>query len=65
MQRRRSNGILQLSERAALHLLTQRDDVFPDYHEAAFTAALSSVARIVERQTISAAGRQLFLYERA
>jgi ribosomal protein L11 methylase PrmA len=46
-------------------MLAQRDDVFPDYHEAAFTAALSSVARIVERQTISAAGRQLFLYERA
>jgi len=46
-------------------MLALRDDIFPDYSLERFTGLLARRARIVKQQTISAAGRVLFWYERA
>ncbi len=46
-------------------LLALREDVFTDYSEETFTAALQSEARIIKSETISATGRRLFWYDRS
>jgi len=46
-------------------MLALRDDVFPDYTQAHFQAALESHARIVDQRTVSSEGRTLFHYRRA
>lgn len=46
-------------------MLALREDIFPDYDETAFASCLSSVARIVHSEAVSAHGRRLFCYERA
>ncbi|MCZ6773662.1 MAG: class I SAM-dependent methyltransferase [Proteobacteria bacterium] len=45
-------------------LLALRDDIFSDYSEQVFAAALSTRARVVESETITASGRRLFWFER-
>lgn len=45
-------------------LLALREDIFADYSEDTFSAALQSVARITLSETISATGRKLFRYDR-
>ncbi len=46
-------------------MLALREDIFPDYTEAAFASCLGDVARIVRSEVVSAHGRRLFAYERA
>jgi ribosomal protein L11 methylase PrmA len=43
-------------------MLALRDDIFPDYHEAAFVAALEKRRRIVRHERISASGRVLYQF---
>jgi ribosomal protein L11 methylase PrmA len=45
-------------------MLSQRQDVFTDYSDTTFTAALSSAARIVQTEAVSSNGRRLYWYER-
>jgi ribosomal protein L11 methylase PrmA len=45
-------------------LLALREDIFADYSEQTFIDALQAHARIVKRQTVSAAGREMFWYAR-
>ncbi len=45
-------------------MLALRDDVFPDYTREAFIAALEARAEIVDRETVSASGRELFRFRR-
>jgi hypothetical protein len=46
-------------------MLALREDIFPDYDEAAFTRSLAAAARIVRSETVSAHGRRLFWYDRS
>ena len=46
-------------------LLSQREDIFPDYNEQAFRAALARRARIVRETHLSENGRLLVWYDRA
>lgn len=45
-------------------LLSQRDDIFPDYDEASFRALLGARARIVRSEHLSQGGRVLVWYDR-
>ena len=45
-------------------LLANRDDIFPDYTEEAFLAAVSGRARIVRQAHVSDNGRLLVWYDR-
>ena len=45
-------------------LLALREDIFPDYNEDAFLAALGARARIVSSHHLSANGRLLVWYDR-
>jgi ribosomal protein L11 methylase PrmA len=45
-------------------LLALREDIFTDYDEPTFIAALCAQARIVKRQVISTTGRELFWFSR-
>ena len=45
-------------------MLALREDIFPDYSEETFAAALSKLARIEKREIISESGRTLFVYDR-
>ncbi|MGH8729286.1 MAG: class I SAM-dependent methyltransferase, partial [Burkholderiales bacterium] len=45
-------------------MLELREDIFTEYTEDNFRAALANEARIVREQTVSTSGRQLFWYER-
>jgi ribosomal protein L11 methylase PrmA len=55
---------VQKSDPTVHRMLALRDDIFDDYNEEAFVAAVSQHARIVETKTVSAAGRRLYAYER-
>jgi ribosomal protein L11 methylase PrmA len=46
-------------------MLASREDIFDRYDEAAFAAALSRHARVFRTETVSAAGRRLFVYDRS
>ncbi|MDQ4087322.1 MAG: class I SAM-dependent methyltransferase [Pseudomonadota bacterium] len=46
-------------------LLAQREDIFPDYHEQAFRAAVSKRARIVAEEHLAEGGRLLVRYDRS
>ncbi len=46
-------------------MLTSREDIFHDYSEENFSAALGRCARIDAAETISASGRRLFSYVRS
>jgi ribosomal protein L11 methylase PrmA len=45
-------------------LLSQRDDIFPDYNETTFLALLGARARIVRSEPLSEGGRLLVWYDR-
>jgi ribosomal protein L11 methylase PrmA len=45
-------------------MLANREDVFGEYTEEAFTNLLSARARIAKSEVVSATGRRLFIYER-
>jgi ribosomal protein L11 methylase PrmA len=45
-------------------MLALREDIFPDYNEAAFEAAIQRKAKIVGKQVISESGRTLYRYDR-
>ncbi|HEX7927948.1 MAG TPA: class I SAM-dependent methyltransferase, partial [bacterium] len=47
-----------------VRMLALREDIFPDYHQAAFEAALTRHARIVKTQVVSRAKRQMYWFER-
>ena len=55
---------VQKSDPTVQLMLTGREDIFSDYTEDAFRRALASRARIVHVETVSAAERRLFFYER-
>jgi len=60
-------GILEFppkSDPMVRRLLALRDDIFPDYTEAAFIEALSARARIVRSRHLSENGRLLVWYDR-
>lgn len=60
-------GVIEFVEKTdptVQRMLSLREDIFDSYTEAAFSAALSRCARIVETDTVSATGRKLFWYER-
>ncbi|WP_372841387.1 class I SAM-dependent methyltransferase [Phaeovulum sp.] len=44
-------------------MLTLREDIFGDYSEESFRAALEQVAQVVKKTTVSATGRSLYEYE--
>lgn len=46
-------------------LLSQRDDIFPDYTEEAFRAAVTKRARIVDEKHLTPGGRLLVRYDRS
>ena len=46
-------------------MLSSREDIFRDYNEENFSAALRRCARIDASETISASGRRLFAYDRS
>jgi hypothetical protein len=55
---------VQKDDPTVQRMLALREDIFREYTAEAFTALVARRARIVKRQTISAAGRVLFWYER-
>ena len=55
---------IQKSDSTVQQMLALREDIFADYSEEDFVAALERTARIVRAETVSAAGRRLFWYER-
>jgi hypothetical protein len=55
---------VQKDDPTVQRMLALREDIFREYTADAFTSLLSRNARIVKQQTISAAGRVLFWYER-
>jgi len=46
-------------------LLSQREDIFPDYEESNFLSILGSKAKIVRSQHLSQDGRLLIWYDRS
>ena len=46
------------------HMQCLREDIFPDYSEEHFLAALDKTAEVVESEVVSAAGRLLVWYRR-
>ena len=60
-------GLLEFVPRAdsmVKRMLAVREDVFADYDDAAFAAALAGCARVVERVALPSCGRIVFWYER-
>ena len=60
-------GVVEFVEKSdprIQRMLTLREDIFDDYDRAAFEAALSAGARIVEAETVSETGRRLYWYDR-
>jgi ribosomal protein L11 methylase PrmA len=56
---------VQKSDPTVQKMLALREDIFDGYDEAAFEAALSSRARIVRSEVVSAAGRKLYWFDRS
>jgi ribosomal protein L11 methylase PrmA len=55
---------VQKSDPTIRQMLALREDIFDNYDEAAFEAALSARARIVKSEVVSAAGRKLYWFDR-
>jgi hypothetical protein len=45
-------------------LLSLREDIFPDYEEAAFVRAIEARAQVVASATVPGTGRRLFRFVR-
>lgn len=61
------HGVIEFppkSDPMVQRLLAQRDDIFPDYDEAHFRAAVQRRARIVAQEHLSEGGRLLVRYDR-
>lgn len=61
------SGIIEFvpkSDPTVQFMLSLRDDIFPDYTEATFRAALERRARIEARTVVSDSGRVLYEYGR-
>ena len=56
---------VQKSDPTVQQLLALREDIFPGYTQEAFERAISSRARIVKSERVSASGRTLYWYQRA
>ena len=62
------HGVIEFppkSDPMVQRLLSQREDIFPDYGEAAFRAAVGARARIVRTEHLSENGRLLVCYDRS
>jgi hypothetical protein len=46
-------------------LLSQREDIFPDYEEASFLSLIEQRARLVRSEHLSEGGRLLVCYDRS
>jgi ribosomal protein L11 methylase PrmA len=60
-------GVIEFVQKAdptVRRMLSLREDIFEGYGEEAFAAALGQRARIVRAETVSAAGRRLYWYDR-
>lgn len=55
---------VQKTDPTVKHMLALREDIFDTYTEDAFRSALEARARIVDCQTVSTAGRQLYHFDR-
>jgi ribosomal protein L11 methylase PrmA len=55
---------VQKTDSTVQQMLALREDIFADYSEAAFVAAIEKRARVVRSETISGEGRRLFWYDR-
>ncbi|MGE0118016.1 MAG: 50S ribosomal protein L11 methyltransferase [Dongiaceae bacterium] len=55
---------VQKSDPTVQRMLALREDIFADYGEEAFAAALSRFARIVRTETVSEHNRRLYWFER-
>ncbi len=55
---------VQKTDTTIQQMLALREDIFADYSEAAFTAAIEKRARVVRSETISKEGRRLFWFDR-
>lgn len=61
------SGVIEFVPKAdpmVQRLLALRDDVFEDYSETAFLAALEQRAEVVEQEAIPGSGRSLFRFQR-
>lgn len=56
---------VQKTDPTVQKMLALREDIFDDYTEESFVAAIGSVGRVVERVPVSGSGRILYWYERA
>jgi ribosomal protein L11 methylase PrmA len=55
---------VQKTDSTVQQMLALREDIFADYSEAAFVAAIEKRARVVRSETISGECRRLFWYDR-
>jgi ribosomal protein L11 methylase PrmA len=55
---------VQKKDPTVQQLLALREDIFADYTPEVFESSLLSKARIVKKETVSAAGRTLYWYDR-
>lgn len=55
---------VQKTDTTIQQMLALREDIFPDYSEAAFAAAIEKRARVVRSEAISQEGRRLFWFDR-
>lgn len=55
---------VQKTDSTVQQMLALREDIFADYSEPAFVAAIERRARVVRGETISGEGRRLFWYDR-
>ena len=56
---------VQKSDPTVRQLLALREDIFPDYTQENFAAAIAARARIVKSEKVSAAGRTLYWFDRS
>ena len=53
-----------INDETIVKMLATRENIFPDYTQKAFEDLLSSRAKIIDKQVVSASGRILYWYER-
>ncbi len=56
---------VQKSDPTVQQLLALREDIFPDYTQENFEAAIAAKARIVKSEKVSSAGRTLYWFDRS
>ncbi|MCK5360567.1 MAG: class I SAM-dependent methyltransferase, partial [Gammaproteobacteria bacterium] len=61
-------GIIEFvpkSDPTVKEMLSMREDIFPDYNELSFAAALGRYSTIVKKEKISMSGRVLYEYKKS